>query len=121
MLLSEALMVGTVMTDRDRPLTVLRLALAAEEVRPLGLQAELREFQRRWPWVTKGALVGPEWSLRAETLTMPLTHLVEIFQTEVLPGRVSLERLVDWVRLLEEANEPKEPEYEFGFTDRTDL
>jgi hypothetical protein len=105
MLLSEAIMFGTVLVNPGEKKTLMEMALTGEEQPGLSPQDALAEFLRIWPWTIQGEVVGPMWSRRRMILARPAEHFVRIWATEVRPGLKTVERLVAWIRLLETAHE----------------
>lgn len=105
MFLSEALMFGSMMSKPGENRTLVRMALAGEERHRLAPADALTEFLSLWPWTLAGELVGPLWSSRRYVLSSPAQHLTEIWSQEVLTGKVSFEKLLDWIRLLETVEE----------------
>jgi hypothetical protein len=108
MLLSEALMIGTVLADPRNLDPLLVLVLRAEESQSVQRSdtADLvTEFIHKWPWSVCFKVVGPDWSSRRMTLATPAEHFGAIFADEVRTGKVQLEQLVSWIQLLENAIE----------------
>lgn len=105
MLLSEAVMFGTMLVDPAENKTFMEIALAGEEQTNLSLEGLISGFLNMWPWTMNGKLVGPDWSLRRMTLASPVENLAAIWDTEVRPGRVPVEKLLTWISLLENATD----------------